>query len=425
MRFRGYIVTATLAAASVAAHVHAAVIDADPSNYQSVVLGLAAGDTLRLAPGTYTQGLSLGGKSGTAAQPIVVSGPEDQSAVFTARNCCNTIQLEDTNYVRVLNLTLDAGTRDGSSGVNSRGHSDHITLENLVIVGHAGSVRTAGISTNGVASNWTIRHNTIVSTATGMQFKNAEGSESFVAGVIENNVLVDTRGRSMDLQSEATIVRHNLAVSAGADTQSTQPRIFAAAVMAAATPTVTLSASPTNVAAGGTSVLTWTSTDIAGCSASGGWTGTKGPSGSETVGPVQSSTSYQLTCLGAGGNAGAIVQVTVGGTSPPPTDPPMQPPPTNPPTTPPPSDPPTNPPTTPPPSDPPTNPPTTPPPSNPPINPPTMPPPSDPPTSPPPVMTPPPSAPAMNDMKSGGGSFDGLALLGLAIFAAARARRRG
>src|SRR5690349_4877271 len=111
MKFRGYIVTATLAAASVAAHVHAAVIDADPSNYQSVVLGLAAGDTLRLAPGTYTQGLSLGGKSGTAAQPIVVSGPEDQSAVFTARDCCNTIQLEDTNYIHVVNLTLDAGTR--------------------------------------------------------------------------------------------------------------------------------------------------------------------------------------------------------------------------------------------------------------------------------------------------------------------------
>jgi hypothetical protein len=408
MKFRGYIVTATLAATSVAAHVHAAVIDADPSNYQSVVFGLAAGDTLRLAPGTYTQGLSLGGKSGTAAQPIVVSGPEDQSAVFTARDCCNTIQLEDTNYIHVVNLTLDAGTRDGSSGVNSRGHSDHVTLENLVIVGHAGSARTAGISTSGIASNWTIRHNTIVSTTTGMQFRNTEGNESFVDGVIENNVLVDTRARPMDMQSQATIVRHNLAVSSA--TQSTQPRIFAAAVMAAATPTVTLTASPLNVAAGGTSMLTWTSTDVAGCSASGGWTGTKGPSGSESVGPIQSSTSYQLTCLGAGGNAGAIVQVTVGGASPPPSDPPTQPPPTNPPTTPPPSDPPTNPPTTPP--------------SNPPTDPPTTPPPSNPPTSPPPVMTPPPSAPAMDNMKSGGGSFGAFGLLGLAIFAVARASRR-
>jgi hypothetical protein len=163
-----------------------------------------------------------------------------------------------------------------------------------------------------------------------------------------------------------------------------------------------MTASPTNVAAGGTSVLSWTSTDIAGCSASGGWTGTKGPSGSETVGPIQSSTSYQLTCLGAGGNAGAIVQVTVGGTSPPPTNPPTTPPQSDPP-------PPTNPPKTPPPTDPPpTNPPNTPP----------------PPTSPPPVMTPPPQSPAMNDMNSGGGSFDGLGLLCLALFAGARARKR-
>jgi hypothetical protein len=84
---------------------------------------------------------------------------------------------------------------------NTRGRSDHVTLENLVIVGHAGNVRTAGISTNGVASNWTIRHNTILSTATGMQFSNSDGSVSLVASVIENNVMVDMRGRSMDMQS--------------------------------------------------------------------------------------------------------------------------------------------------------------------------------------------------------------------------------
>lgn len=280
MRARLHIVSAVVAAGSLAPCVQAAVVDADPSNYQSVVLGLAAGDTLRLAPGNYTQGLSLAGKAGTAAHPIVVSGPKDQSAVFASRACCNTVQLEDTSYVQLMNLTLDAGTRDGASGVSSRGNSHHITLENLMIVGHGGSAQTLGISTDGTASDWTMR---------------------------------------------------NLAVSSAEQTSN---------ALAAATPTVTLSASPSNVSAGSTAVLTWSSTDTTGCSASGGWSGTKGPSGSETVGPVQSTTDYQLTCLGGGGNAGATARVTVGGSSsPPPSDPTPTPPPSNPDPTPPPTSP--------------------------------------------------------------------------------------
>src|SRR5262249_13936474 len=94
---------------------------------------------------------------------------------------------------------------------------------------------------------------------------------------------------------------------------------IAAVSAAAATPTVTLTASPTNVASGGTSLLSWTSTGAVGCAASGGWNGTKAANGSETVGPIQASTDYQLTCLGEGGNAGAMVSVTVGGAAPTPT----------------------------------------------------------------------------------------------------------
>jgi hypothetical protein len=110
---------------------HAAVIDADPSNYRAVVASLEAGDTLRLASGLYTQGLSLDGITGTAAQPITVTGPDDQSAVFTARECCSTVQLDGASYVHVLNLTLDGGTRGARSAVDARAHSHHVTLENL------------------------------------------------------------------------------------------------------------------------------------------------------------------------------------------------------------------------------------------------------------------------------------------------------
>jgi hypothetical protein len=72
----------------------AADIPANPSNYRSLLSSLNPGDTLVLAPGTYTRGLPLSNVSGTAQQPIVVRGPDDRSAVFTADDCCNTVQLE-------------------------------------------------------------------------------------------------------------------------------------------------------------------------------------------------------------------------------------------------------------------------------------------------------------------------------------------
>src|SRR5262245_41052870 len=84
------------------------IINANPANYRTALGSLSPGDTLLLAPGTYTQGLPIDGMSGTAAQPIVIAGPDDQSAVIVARDCCNTVQLRDgAAYIEIKNLTLD------------------------------------------------------------------------------------------------------------------------------------------------------------------------------------------------------------------------------------------------------------------------------------------------------------------------------
>jgi hypothetical protein len=419
----------------------AAVVDANPSNYQSLVSALAPGDTLRLAPGTYTHGLSLGGTAGTAAHPIIVTGPKDHSAVFTALDCCNTVQLDSTSFLQLRNLALDTGV---AAGVDSRGNSHHITLENLNISGEDANARTVGIAAHDQASDWVIRRDVITGVETGLHF-----DAPLVGGLIEFNVVVDTAGSNVEVpaNSPLTTVRYNafrdsmraseseqtygnvVYASASADVNNAyvqassqgagtmQWTIAAVGAAAAVTPTLTMSASPTNVASGGTSIVSWTSTGVDGCSASGGWIGTKGPSGSETVGPLQSATSYQLTCLGAGGNAGAMVQVTVGGTS---TPPPSNPPPMNPPPSNPPSDPtPTNPP------------PSNPPPSNPdPTNPtPTQPTPTQPtPTQPTPTQpSNPPSVPAPstgNSMSGGGGSLDGVAIALLVLLAFWRGLRR-
>ena len=82
------------------------------------------------------------------------------------------------------------------------------------------------------------------------------------------------------------------------------------------TPTVTLSASPSVVTTNGTSKLTWSVIHATSCSASGGWSGSKGTSGSHTTAPLKAATTYTLACTGAGGATTRSVVVSVGQTSP-------------------------------------------------------------------------------------------------------------
>src|SRR3990167_3723299 len=82
-------------------------------------------------------------------------------------------------------------------------------------------------------------------------------------------------------------------------------------------PTLSLFASPTSITSGGSSTLSWSSTNTSSCSAGGAWTGSKSTSGSQVVTPTVTST-YSLTCTGSGGSASQSTTVTVT-TTPPPT----------------------------------------------------------------------------------------------------------
>ena len=180
----------------------AAVLDGNPSNYRALLATMTSGDTLVLSSGTYTQGLPLESRVGTSAQPIIIRGPEDQSAVFTARSCCNTVQLDGTSYVEIRNLTLDGVNLDGPFGVDARGASHHITLEGLKIVNHGADQQIVGISTKGPAWNWTIRRNTIIGAGTGIYLGNSDGSQPFVAGIIEYNVILDSVGYNLQIKHQ-------------------------------------------------------------------------------------------------------------------------------------------------------------------------------------------------------------------------------
>src|SRR5690606_18440874 len=62
---------------------------------------------------------------------------------------------------------------------------------------------------------------------------------------------------------------------------------------------------------GGFSTLSWNATSAQSCEASGGWTGSRGTSGSEQVGPIENDTVFRLSCSGTGGGVQRQVTVSV------------------------------------------------------------------------------------------------------------------
>jgi hypothetical protein len=74
---------------------------------------------------------------------------------------------------------------------------------------------------------------------------------------------------------------------------------------------VKLKAQPPHVKSGGTSTLSWSATGATSCEAGGGWSGSRPAEGSFTVGPIESSTTYRLTCQGPNGSGVAMVTVRI------------------------------------------------------------------------------------------------------------------
>lgn len=87
-----------------------------------------------------------------------------------------------------------------------------------------------------------------------------------------------------------------------------------AVTVTGAPPTVSLSASLTSVTSGGSSTLTWSSTNATSCTASGAWTGAKTTAGSQQLTSLTTSGTYTLTCTGTGGSVSqsSVINVTTG-----------------------------------------------------------------------------------------------------------------
>lgn len=117
--------------------------------------------------------------------------------------------------------------------------------------------------------------------------------------------------------SPASTTTYTLQCASSAATAETSTKVTVDATAPVPAPTVTFSASSTAISAGGSSTLTWSTSNASSCTASGGWTGTESVSGTHGVSPT-STTTYTLACNGAGGNAQDSATVTVNATQSPP-----------------------------------------------------------------------------------------------------------
>src|ERR1700690_1651729 len=79
----------------------------------------------------------------------------------------------------------------------------------------------------------------------------------------------------------------------------------------ASSPTVSLSASPTSVTTGGTTTLTWSSSNATACMASGAWSGAQSTGGSVVTAALSATSTFTLTCSGASGTPPAAARTTV------------------------------------------------------------------------------------------------------------------
>jgi hypothetical protein len=202
------------------------VLEANPDDYRSRLDELQPGDTLRLAPGAYTQGLPIHDMNGSPGACYVIEGPaEGERAVFLGSSIRNTVSLRDSSYVVVRNLELDGNGEIGDA-VKAEGHAEyahHIVLERLLIHHHDAGQGVVGISNKCPAWHWVIRDNWIESTGTGLYLGNSNGADPFVGGLIEGNVVLDTLGYNMQIKHQigrpdldgipeqaTTIIRHNV-----------------------------------------------------------------------------------------------------------------------------------------------------------------------------------------------------------------------
>ena len=212
---------AALAATAIAHPARAADVNADPSNYVQVLGTLHPGDTLHLAAGTYaptgSTPLPLSNLNGTPSQWITVTGPaaDPPTAIIQASpdGCCNIVEITRSSYLAVEHLLIDGNHVDSAFGISAKGgtsnlvHDIRIEDNTLVHIDNDGDPadlgqQDVGITTKTPTWGWIIRRNKILGAGTGLYLGNSDGSDPFVAGIIDDNLVDKPTGYCMEIKQQ-------------------------------------------------------------------------------------------------------------------------------------------------------------------------------------------------------------------------------
>jgi hypothetical protein len=203
------------------------ILRADPTNYQKLLPALKAGDTLLLTSGRYPR-LTIANLNGEPGRCITVAGPAaGPRPMIAGQTGYNTVEIVDSSYIVVSNLTIDS-LGMGGDGIKAprtmHQATHHIVLDRNLIIGVGAFQQTDGISTKTPTWNWVIRRNTIVGAGTGIYLGDSDGSSPFVAGFIEYNLVLNPLGYCMEIkhqlgrpdlvgmpqEPQSTIIRNNV-----------------------------------------------------------------------------------------------------------------------------------------------------------------------------------------------------------------------
>lgn len=245
----------------VARPAHAADVNADPSNYVSALATLKPGDTLHLAAGTYaptgSTPLAISNLAGTASQWITITGPatDPPTAVFQASSdgCCNVVEITNSSYVAIENLYIDGMHVSGAFGISAKGETSNLVHDiqvegcTLVDMDNDGDPSDLGQQDDGISTKtptwgWIIRHNKIIGAGTGMYLGNSTGTDPFIEGVIDDNLIDKPTGYCIEIKQQnpwptvagiptqptATILSNNVFIKAdhAATTSGPRPQVL-------------------------------------------------------------------------------------------------------------------------------------------------------------------------------------------------------
>ncbi len=204
------------------------IIHANPGNYRTFLARLLPGATLFLDPGTYPR-LVVAELNGAPGACITIEGPAaGLRARIVGEPGFNTVTIEESSYVVLRNLVIDSAGIPAANGIKALrlrpGATHHIIIDGNLILGAGANQQNDGISTKTPTWDLIIRRNTIIAAGTGLYLGNSDGREPFIAGIIENNLVLDPIGYGMEIKyqrerpllpgmpqgRQSTIIRNNV-----------------------------------------------------------------------------------------------------------------------------------------------------------------------------------------------------------------------